>query len=124
MNSDIYLRVPVNKVSSIVVNQCGCADELQLNNLLQERDQLRKNLTQWMQQSSSSKGLARTNKLLIVNGSKQVMQLNTKLKAYDIWHRKQKPKSYGDAFISIAKQMLQSEVFNHIDFEAKNLINN
>lgn len=119
---DIYLRRPVNKVSSLVVNQCGCASEIQLNNLIEERNQLKANLSKWMKESSSSKALARKNKFFIKSGSAQAKELNIKLKPYDEWHRKFSAKTFDQAFLICAKEILPTEVFEAIKDQANSIL--
>lgn len=118
MRSICTLR-PVNKLASVVVNQCGCSDELQLNSLIEQRNQLKANASMWMKESSTSIGLKRKNNPLIRAANIELTALNKKLKPYDEWHRSNTPKDYDHAFRMIVKKVFGAEIFNQIEMQAK-----
>lgn len=122
MFNDIFTRSPVNKIASVVVNQCGCETELQLNNLLDERAGLKKNVSELIAQGIGKNSQKRINKPLIESASKRLVVLNKKLKAYDRWHRENSPSSHLDAFYMASKNILPKCVFEYIDIHAKNMI--
>lgn len=119
---NIYAMRPVNKISAVVVNQCGCATQLEFNSLLDEREQLKNNTTIWMRQSAQSRGLRIRNKPLIRAANTELARLNKKLKPYDEWHRSETPKDYDHAFRMEVKRIFGNEIFNQIDMRARELV--
>jgi len=115
----LLTRSPVNKLASVVVNQCRCATELELNNLIEQRTLLKANATKWMQESSKGLGAKRRNKPLIKQANRELLALNKKLKPYDEWHRKNAPKDYDHAFRMTVKKVFGDEIFKQIELHAR-----
>lgn len=115
----IYAMRPVNKLASVVVNQCGCATRLELNNLIEQRRLLTANATTWMRESSKSNGAKHRNKELIKQANRELIELNKKLKPYDEWHRQNTPKDYNHAFRMEVKRVFGDEIFKHIELQAR-----
>jgi hypothetical protein len=110
---NVMNRVPVNKVSSVVVNQCGCADKLELNGLLDQRAQLKINATKWMQAKS------RKYKADIRDANKELQKLNKQLRPYDEWHRNNTAKDFDSAFRLVVKNTFGIEVYKQLELQAK-----
>ena len=118
----ILTRTPVNKLASVVVNQCGCSDELELNNLIEQRDTLRKNLTLWMRQSGTGRGQKRRCAPLIKRGNDEIKHLNRQLKPFDKWHRDNKPKDFEHAFRMLVREVYGKEAFDCLKAEAESMV--
>lgn len=106
-------RVPVNKIAAVVVNQCRCANELELNNLLEQRAQLKANATKWMQSKS------RKYRDDIRRANKDLQRLNQKLKPYDEWHRENTAKDFDSAFRLVVRNTFGAETYKQLELQAK-----
>lgn len=115
----IYAMRPINKIAAVVVNQSGCATELELNNLIEQRRLLKANATVWMLESSKSKGARRRNSALIKHANRELVELNKKLKAYDNWHRQKTPKNYDNSFRMEVKRVFGDDIFKQLELQAK-----
>lgn len=118
MNS-IYSMRPVNKLASVVVNQCGCATQIEFESLLSQRDQIKANATIWMRQSSESKAFKTRNKPLIKAANSELMRLNKILKPYDEHHRKNTPKDFDHAFRMQVLDIFGKDIFKQIELRAE-----
>lgn len=118
MNS-IYAMRPVNKLASVVVNQCGCATQEEFNSLLEQRNQIKRNATIWMRESAISRALKIKNKPLIKGANSELLKLNKMLKPYDEYHRLETPKDYDHAFRLEVKKIFGDDIFKHIELRAK-----
>ena len=115
----LLTRVPVNKLAAVMVNQCHCSTELELNGLLEQREQLKANATKWMQESSKGIGAKRKNKPFIKRANRDLLALNEQLRPYDEWHRNNTPKDYDHAFRVTVRKVFGSEIFKQLELQAK-----
>mgnify|MGYP003439225268 CR=1 FL=1 len=115
----LMTRTPVNKMASVMVNQCNCASELELNNLLEQRRIVKANATMWMKESAKSNGAKHRVRPLIKQANIELLELNRKLKPYDEWHRSETPKSYDHAFRMEVKRVFGDEIFKQLELRAK-----
>ena len=117
--SDLLTRTPVNGTAAIVINQCRCATQLELNTLIEQRNKLKDQATTWMQESSKSNVAKRRNKPLIKRANTDLLALNKKLKPYDEWHRSNKPKDYDHSFRLTVRKIFGADIFKQIELQAK-----
>lgn len=106
----VHIRFPINKVASLVVNQCNCTDELQLNSIVEERAFLRERL-QALTNAKPKKYGARNE---ITRIAKEIQKLNQKLKPYDEWHRITVIKTFDEAFRAIVKETFGDDIYRVI----------
>ena len=95
----IYSSLPVNRISSLVVNQCDCKSEYQLNGALEQRKILREE----RRKVASVRGAGSKVRLQYIDEKLRV--LNVKLKPYDKRKGAYKFKSHNDAFKYLVKEL-------------------
>jgi len=112
-------RTPINKMASVIVGQCNCESEYQLNNLIDERDGLKRNVTKWIAEGVGNNGKRVRNRPLVKFGNIRLKELNKELKPYDEYHRREKVGTLNDAIVLAAKDILHWETFKQIEAQAK-----
>ena len=103
----------MNKLAAVVVNQCRCSNELELNSLLEQRAHLKVNATRWMQAKS------RKYRNDIKQANKELQRLNKLLKPYDDWHRDNTAKDFNSAFRLVVKNTFGIETYKQLELQAK-----
>ena len=112
-------RTPINKTAAVVVNQCNCSNEYQMNNLLDERDTLKGNVKKWIADGVGNNGKRVRARPLVKDANRRLGELNKQLKPYDEYHRRNKVGSLNDAIVLAAKDILNPETFQEIEKQAK-----
>jgi len=110
----LLTRVPVNKMAAMMVNQCRCSSELELNSLLEQRRQLKANATFWMKSKNPKKYNSEIRQV-----NKDLQKLNGQLKPYDEWHRQNTAKDFDSAFRLVVKNTFGMDVFKQLEAQAK-----
>lgn len=116
MWDDILTRTPINKTSALVINQCRCSDELELNGLLEQQRLIKNNVRELFTRRKSKERAA-----LITQANKDLVRLNTQLKPYTEFHRKLSPKSREQALLMVIEHYLPKEVATFLKREAAQL---
>lgn len=116
MWDDILTRSPINKTSALVVNQCRCSSELELNGLLEQQRVLKENMRTLLTKPKSKERAA-----LITQATKDLQRLSVRLKPYTEYHRKLSPKSREQALLMVIDHYLPQQAAVFLKREAAQL---
>lgn len=117
----ILTSVPVNKNAKLVTNQKNCSDSIEMNRIIDEKRQLRKNVRLWMQESTVSVKNKKKLRPLIRQASKRLTEINKLLQIDKQAKFSCKFDSYNDVFVYIAKRTFSSEILQEIHRQAKEI---
>lgn len=118
---NILTRAPINKMASLVINQSGVSDKLELNGTLAQRDQLKRTVKMWMRQAAKSNSRRHELKGPIKKANLQLAELNKKLKSYDEHQKRHKPRSFNDALVMVMKNTLSPDIVKLLENEAREI---
>jgi hypothetical protein len=115
--NDLMTRSPINKVSSVVVNQCGCSSKEEFESILNELKIMKSNVKNLMSARKSKNRSA-----LITQYNKDIGKIKQQLRPYFDFHRSVSFKSREAALISVMDHYLPKEVFRFLLKEADELV--
>jgi len=122
MHHRILTSRPINKAASVVTNQSGCAEKLELNRMVEERRILRANVKAWMSEAAGSSKKAKELKPTLRAAAKRLTELNKIMRDNPDAKEASRFKTRSDAFIAMAREMLPAEVFEQINRRAREVM--
>lgn len=105
---------PINKGAAVVTNQHACADEIELNRMIDERRILRENVKIWSAESIASAKRRKELKHQLIQAGDRLAQINQVMQNNPDMKSAARFKSLNDAIVSVARDVIPSNVFQQI----------